>query len=44
MPEIINHGKLFFSIKTIGGWSLTVAAVSVRTGLTRSNPFQSSGK
>jgi hypothetical protein len=27
MPEITNHGKLFFSIKTIGGWSLTGVVV-----------------
>jgi hypothetical protein len=44
MPEITNHGKLFFSIKTIGGWPLTGAAVLVRTGMTRSSPSQSSGK
>jgi hypothetical protein len=41
-----NHKswQAFFSIKTIGGWSLTGAAVSVRAGMTRSGPFQSSGK
>ena len=33
MPEITNHGKLFFSIKTVGGWPLTGASV-VRLGMT----------
>jgi hypothetical protein len=44
MPEITSQGKLFFSIKTIGGWSLTADAVSVRMGITRSGLFQSFGK
>jgi hypothetical protein len=41
-----NHKpwQAFFSIKTIGGWSLIEATVSVRTGMARSGPFQSSGK
>ena len=41
-----NHKpwQAFFSIKTIGGWSLTGAAVSMRTRNDAPNPFQSSGK
>src|SRR5512133_1799718 len=40
-----NHKpwQAFFSIITVGGWSLTGAAVSVRRGMTRSRVFQSSG-
>jgi hypothetical protein len=44
MPEITNHGKLFFSIKTIGGWSLTGAMGSAHTRMMRPSQFQSSGK
>jgi hypothetical protein len=29
MPEITNHGKLFFSIKTVGGWPVTGASVLI---------------
>ena len=41
-----NHKprQAFFFDKTIGGWSLTADAVSVRMGVTRSGLFQSSGK
>ena len=44
MPEITNHGKLFFSIKTIGSRSVTGAAVSVRTGVTCSSSFSIAGQ
>src|SRR6476646_595443 len=29
MPEIATRGKLFFSIKIVGGWSVTEAAISM---------------
>jgi len=31
MPEITSRGKLFFSIKIIGGWPVTEAAILVCT-------------
>src|SRR6478752_9828582 len=34
MPEITSRGKLFFSTKTIGNWSLTGVAVPVGKGMT----------
>jgi hypothetical protein len=38
MPEIATRGKLFFSIKIIGGWSVTEAAF--RRAGDYATPFQ----
>jgi hypothetical protein len=38
MPEITTRGKLFFSTKIIGGWSVTDAAI--RCARDDATPFQ----
>jgi hypothetical protein len=43
MPEIKNHGKLFFSIKTIGGSSLTGVAGFGADGMTHPRGFNRPG-
>src|SRR5262245_40629090 len=43
MPEITNHGKLFFREKTVGGRSLTSVRFSAPDGITRLCRFNRPG-